>query len=143
MAMRDKNNETASQRVARKFFEFSLDRKDCNTIARRDEIEHGVFDCLLYGTTIATLSKNSKMLYVEKSCSNNMTKLTKDRQHALELEAKKRGYTIVHVLRNVTDAQGEKWKTVFVYQTTLADPFVHAGCEVLCWGGYENAIGYK
>lgn len=85
MNMKDKNGETASQRIARKFLTQTLTRKDCNTSQLNNVLT-------LYRTPIARLSPSENTVYI---LSNNATayptRLTASRIHAIALYARKLG----------------------------------------------------
>jgi len=93
MNMRDKNGETASERVARKFLSGELYGKtDCNTEL---EIGHGgrVY-MTLYGTRIAWAV--SGRVHIMSGFAMSGTALTKSRQRALESAAMAQGMSVTH-----------------------------------------------
>ncbi len=48
------------------------------------------------------------------------------------------------VLSNVTDVEGQEWKLVLVWARSCPIwCYSVEDAEVLCWGGFENAIGWK
>jgi len=53
----------------------------------------------------------------------------------------------MEMLTNVTDVQGVEWCLVFVWKTSgdreIASDFVRHDGEVICWDGYDNALGWK
>jgi len=93
MAQRDKNGETASQRIARKTFEQGMKAwfKDANTQNRYGNI-------YLYGTKIAEYRVDSvKYLFIVKNHDFVGSRLTKERKQALINEANKRNVTVKYV----------------------------------------------
>ena len=51
----------------------------------------------------------------------------------------------MNILLNQTDIFGNRWKVVFVWPHPVP-LWCHAedsGGEILCWDGFENAIGWK
>lgn len=93
MYMRDKNGETASERVARKFLSGELYGKtDCNTEL---EIDHrGRIYMTLYGTRIAWAV--SGRVHIMSGFPMSDTALTKARQRALERMARAQGITVTY-----------------------------------------------
>jgi G:T-mismatch repair DNA endonuclease (very short patch repair protein) len=46
-------------------------------------------------------------------------------------------------LTNVTDASGYTWAVVIVWDCRIPETIEdNIGGEILCWGGYVNAIGF-
>lgn len=91
MAMRDKNGENADERTARKFFDGTLDRVDCNCVQL--DTEH-TRTFVLHSTWIATLSQTGLRIRGEDHAFSG-SRLTKSRKHALKLEAKRRGIAVL------------------------------------------------
>lgn len=91
MAQRDKNNETASERIARKFMTNQLTSKDCNTRS----LGHVLY---LYKTALANVNHAKRTLRIfQFNVLRHDTMLTKSRVNALRLYARKIGYAIEDV----------------------------------------------
>jgi hypothetical protein len=92
MAQRDKNGETASERVARRFLDGDLyGKRDAN--CELEIANGGRIYLTLYGTRIAYAV--SGVVYILTGFKHSGTKLTKDRQKAVMDLALKRGMTVV------------------------------------------------
>lgn len=54
---------------------------------------------------------------------------------------------VKNILFNETDVQGEQWAFIILFDSCvpplIADNFQDIGGELLCWNGFDNAIGYK
>lgn len=90
MNMRDKNGETASERIARKAFEGHC-FTDCNTTVEPEADSESVA-VRLYGTKIASIGGQYIAFRLAHPCDGTM--LTKSRKRALEREALRRGYSV-------------------------------------------------
>lgn len=96
MAQRDKNGENASERIARKFLDGQT-INECNTVSTNDSIE-GIVNLLLYNSLIARYCKETKKLLINNDHQFSGSRLTKERKHALEIEANKLNITVIEEL---------------------------------------------
>lgn len=101
MNQRDKNGETASERIARKVFE-GEGVSECNTVTvYKPSSKAGCFhvNIILYGTPIARLFLNTEdkpeTLRILRNELHLDTRLTRSRKQALRNEAVRRGVKVV------------------------------------------------
>lgn len=87
MAQRDKNGETASERIARKFLA-GEEVNECNTYTIK--IVNGT-NLILYNSRIAWLNDARDYLHIYDDHQFSGSRLTKERKHAIITQAKRMG----------------------------------------------------
>ena len=93
MTQRDKNGDTASERVAKKFLSGELyGKKDANTTM--EVANGGRLYMLFYGTRIARAVSGA--VHILSGFEHSGTKTTKERQHALVVEAQRQGMVVTY-----------------------------------------------
>jgi hypothetical protein len=95
MAKKDKNDENASERIARKFFFATESFIDCNTRCEVDLYNKNQKSCVLYSSLLAQFNSDTNELTFFEITNFSGSLLTKSRVKALKNEANRRNITII------------------------------------------------